>query len=504
MRSRQLVFFALVALSGLVGCGQAPTGDDSAISNGGGEWTLLPEQCEERSDVGADPLERVGEVFFDQQDAGFLCELLQVAVDPDRQLAYAVGQGGLLAFDVSDPTAPEFKGRYAGFGRFYHVAVGADETVYVTHRDAGLQVIDVSDVTAMTKVADHHGDLWEGLALYGDWLYVVTLSGELIPFDVSSPQDIEAGTPVEGLSSGRLIAVGDGVAYVADGTLGLVPVDLSDPSAPVILDAVESGSGAQDVVVGDGVVYLAIGGSGIEIFDTSSPLSPVSLGTMEMSASITGLAIDGERLWAVSHESVVLLDVSTPTAPTFVNAEETTQWSMQVAAADGSAFLAEWGYFSAYSATTESLAPHLELSRDEVYLSSEGASEIVRVQNLGGADLEISGARVWTGSSGQDESRVTEERVQVRVSDEVVASGAYADLEIRFDGGEDLRALLCLESNDPDGSRTFAVLTVGESGTGAALGNDATDFVLEDLDGTSHRLSEQLGHPVVLVYFATW
>jgi len=45
---------------------------------------------------------------------------------------------------------------------------------------------------------------------------------------------------------------------------------------------------------------------------------------------------------------------------------------------------------------------------------------------------------------------------------------------------------------------------VGESGTGVALGNDAPDFVLEDLDGNSHRLSEQLGHPVVLVFFATW
>jgi hypothetical protein len=206
----------------------------------------------------------------------------------------------------------------------------------------------------------------------------------------------------------------------------------------------------------------------------------------------------------VSQESIVLLDVSTPAAPTFVNAEETPQWSMQVASANGVAFLAEWGFFSAYAASGAE-APHLELSRDEVYLSPEGASEIVRIQNLGAADLEISGARVWSGAADLDAgSRLADDRVQLRVSDDLLPSGATAELEIQFSGGEALEASLCLESNDPDGSRSFVALSVGESGTGVALGNDAPDFVLQDLDGNSHRLSEQLGHPVVLVYFATW
>jgi hypothetical protein len=36
------------------------------------------------------------------------------------------------------------------------------------------------------------------------------------------------------------------------------------------------------------------------------------------------------------------------------------------------------------------------------------------------------------------------------------------------------------------------------------VGDPAPDFALEDLHGARWRLSEQLGHPVVLTYIATW
>jgi peroxiredoxin len=35
-------------------------------------------------------------------------------------------------------------------------------------------------------------------------------------------------------------------------------------------------------------------------------------------------------------------------------------------------------------------------------------------------------------------------------------------------------------------------------------GVPAPDFALTGLDGTVYRLSEQLGAPVLLAYFATW
>jgi len=502
---RQLALVVIVGSGALAGCRGAHSGFEDTGWTQDAEWITLGDQCVASAGEEEDPLQRVGEVFFEQQQAGFLCELLQVTLDSDRQVAYSVGQGGVLSFDISDVESPEFTGRYGGKGRYYQVAVGAEDTVYVTHRDFGLEILDVSNLSAIQKVGDVAGDRFEGLAVSGDWLYVVSLGGDLVTFDVSSPRALNQVSVVDGLSSARIIAVDGEVAYVADGTLGLVPVDLSTPNAPVVLDAVASVAGAQDVVIGDGVVYSAVGGAGIEIFDSSAPLSPISLGTLDLSASVIGLALDGDDLWAVSHESVVVLDVSTPTAPAIISVDETTQWSMQVAATGGTAFLAEWGYFSAYSLSGDDAVSHLELSTDEVYFSPDGSTQSVRLQNLGAAPLLLTGAKVWSGGGedGADMSEV-EARVQVRVNSDLLVSGGVADLELRYSGGEDLEATLCLESSTSDGGRTYAALTVGELGAGAALGNEAADFVLEDLDGNSHRLSEQLGHPVVLVYFATW
>jgi hypothetical protein len=69
--------------------------------------------------------------------------------------------------------------------------------------------------------------------------------------------------------------------------------------------------------------------------------------------------------------------------------------------------------------------------------------------------------------------------------------------------GGDLDTTLCVRSNDPDESLIRIQVQTGENDD-SAIGNPAPDFTLNDLDGNAHTLSDQLGHPVVLVYFATW
>ena len=67
-----------------------------------------------------------------------------------------------------------------------------------------------------------------------------------------------------------------------------------------------------------------------------------------------------------------------------------------------------------------------------------------------------------------------------------------------------MNARLCIASNDPVSPTREIVLHTGGGGENEAIGGEATDFVLADLDGNYHQLSLQLGHPVVLMYFATW
>ena len=56
------------------------------------------------------------------------------------------------------------------------------------------------------------------------------------------------------------------------------------------------------------------------------------------------------------------------------------------------------------------------------------------------------------------------------------------------------------------GGRKIIISNQGDMAQGPAvpLGVPAPDFALPATDGTYYTLSEQLGQPVLLVYFATW
>jgi hypothetical protein len=63
---------------------------------------------------------------------------------------------------------------------------------------------------------------------------------------------------------------------------------------------------------------------------------------------------------------------------------------------------------------------------------------------------------------------------------------------------------VCLRTDDPSVPTIEVTIQRSDSSLSIPLGSSAPDFELTTLDGESLRLSEQLGHPVLLVYFATW
>ena len=61
-----------------------------------------------------------------------------------------------------------------------------------------------------------------------------------------------------------------------------------------------------------------------------------------------------------------------------------------------------------------------------------------------------------------------------------------------------------MATNDPDEpTQTLEILTSNDDSS-VLIGEPAPDFSLPGIDGVYYTLSEQVGKPVVLVYFATW
>ncbi len=456
-------------------------------------WVVLPADCDPGQPAAAGALTLIGEDQHTQyeRDEWFM-ELVDLEYDARTRRVYGAGQGGMMVFDAADPTAPALLGSYpVANGRYYRVELTDTDRVYVSHRQTGLEVLDVSDPTKIESAGRVQDSGLEGMALAGDHLYVTDLFGTLRTFDVSDPATPVEIARTEGLSTPWDIAIDGAVAYIADSGLGVVPVDLSQPDQPVLGEPVAVG-GVQDIALADGAIYAAAGGVGVVTLDRSDPLAPVVASTLSYAGSVQSVATDGALLWAVDQEDVIAIDISSPLAPVPLGTSLTPEFAMHVAAAEGVGWVGDWSRLQAWTADTDTPLPDLELSVSTLLLDDAGDTVTLDLRNTGAAALTLSGA-----TTGDD-------RVEVTASAMSIAPGDAGQIQVVFSGGEDLDTTLCLASDDPDTPATTVELHSGGGGKHAMLGEPAPDFALSDLDGNLYQLSEQLGKVVVLVYFATW
>ncbi|MBK7758260.1 MAG: hypothetical protein IPI35_18055 [Deltaproteobacteria bacterium] len=472
-----------------------PPNDDTADT---GEppivWTTLPASCEVPTSLPADTLVQTGQDKRgqDKPGQGFFVELIDLELHGDR--VYGVGQGGLMVYDVADPTAPALLGvnPSAGNGRYHRVEVIQDGLVAVTHRDRGLELVDVSDPTAMKTLGVISRAGIEGLAWDGDRLWLTDRARGLVPIDVSDPTRPVEGAATPGLSAPwELSPILNNWSYVSDNALGVVPIDLNNPDAPVIHPAVALPGATQHVTVADGHLYAAIGGAGVAVLSLTNPAAPSIVRIVPTGGSAAQVSAADGLLWVADHEGIVVYDLSDPANPRPLAREQTEQFALAVRAAPGDrAWVGDWNILSGWALDRDGAAPSLDPSTDSPRLPAEGGETSVRLTNRGDDTLTLSGATVGDA------------RVTVEVSATAIQPGEEALLRLTWSGGETLDTSLCLSSNDPDEPTLTLKLTAGV--VGDYLGQAAPDFALTDLNGDTHRLSEQLGAPVLLAYFATW
>lgn len=467
-------------------CALDAGGDTSTTSDTATDWITPPADCSAPADLGDDPVTLVDSVLPGER--GGLYEMVDIELSGG--VAYAVGQGGLVVLDPT-PGAASVLGSGVG-DRFHRVEPIGDGYVALTHRDRGLTIADVTDPSRPTSVATVNGSGWEGMAYDDGRLYVTVRDEGVRVLDVSDPTSPEAVGDGAGLSAPwELSKPRDGWIYAADNTLGVVPIDISDPDAPVVGDPVDLGSAVLHVAVDGDNLYAAAGGAGVVVLDLADPASPEPVATLPTGGSVVMTAVADGLLYAADHTGLVVWDVTDPAAPVPVGREETPQFALGVAAEDDVAWVADWTALEGWAVDRDAGSPEAELSSTTVLLSPDGGTEEIDIANLGGGDLHLTGATT------------SDDRLDVEVSADTLAPGETATLRLAFAGdGNELDATVCLATDDPDGP--LVTLEVGTGSDDPYVGLAAPDFALPGIDGETYRLSEQLGHPVMLVYFATW
>lgn len=500
----------LLGLSVLLGC-TAPTGGsgaqvDSVAGDLDGVSSSLetpPPGCQVPAGLAQDPLTVVSRTPYKKahfQDIGY---------ESARGIIFVAGLPGLIAYQDTggEPSVlsrypPEARGGTKENNRDYqHLEIVSDTLVALTNRGVkhpgqmGVHLIDTTDPAQMFMWPLVSVPAAAGLVGHGELLYVLSHEGALYLVDLSDldrAHEEPTRAPMDLGNPWEIVTQGDR-AYIADNSLGVVTVDISTPMEPTLVGVTPSSGGPQDLVASGSTLYVASGSVGVEIFDISDPDVPEKVATVDIGGPVISVAVSGTMLYTADHAGVGMIDVSLPGAPSPLAFEETPSWAMHVSALENRVLLADWNALSILEANPSEPAPEARLNRDDLYLVEAASTTTFELSNGGSAPLIISGV-----SSEDDRLEVAFDRLEVAPGERATGVVSVAL------PAPDLDTALCLATNDPDHPLRELRVAASSTGSSVTIGDDAPDFTLQDLDGQFRTLSHQLGHPVVLAYFATW
>lgn len=420
-----------------------------------------------------------------------LIELLDVAIDGDR--FWGVGQGGLMSFDLTG-SAPELDGVYPEMGGRYYRLLLIDHTtplVYVTHRDQGLVVVDRSDPSNLRPVHSLTLDGLGGLAMHNDRVYGTKHDGSIVVFDASIPDEPTLLSTITAPGHPWNVVATSDALYTADNTEGLGVFDGSDADEPRYERHIDLGSGALDLALHEDTLFVAAGSAGLILLETSNPLEPTEIARLHTGSPVIDVSVSASTAWIVDHEAVWAIDVSDTENPTVIGRMETPRFAMTVAADGDDAWVGDWTAVGGYRAHPDRVRSTMVAHPDTVRLAPDTNEASLRLVNLGPMDGQI---LAWDAS---------EPAAEVTVANTPTPSGEGSDITIEWPEDSDF-GQICIQTDDPTTPAVEVTIQRVDNELSVPLGTAAPDFELTSLDGETVRLSEQLGHPVLLVYFATW
>lgn len=459
------------------------------------------------SDLGSDPLTQLGQ----SSPTSVFVHWLDVEVDPETGIAWVAGIPGLAGYSFGpDGVVPlgvhphDGAGAGAHYDRIEVLGGGllAAGTMTAEPPDFAAMdvwpalgwIFDVSDPAEPYVLSTIDVPEVSAMAAWGEVLYLTTWGGDLASVDLSDPAAPEIATILPGLDRPREIVVRGDLAYVAEPYEGVTVVDLADPFYPTVVRSVATAGSAKDLVVQGDLLYVAVGPAGFEVFELSDPRIPKSLGaTPPLQGSVASVSPGEGVLWTATQAGLEAWDVTDPSDPHALAFDATDQFALHVAAVPGGVWLTDWERVERWAIDLGRHEPVSGLSVEELWLSG-GEPATFEVRNHGSKPLALVGAAV--DPPGYE---VVADRLEV-------PAGETAKLELAWKGsGAPPAASICLATTDPAMPvRSLPVAPVADWQAAISVGEPAPDFVLPDLDGELHRLSDLAGRPLLLISFATW
>jgi len=232
-------------------------------------------------------------------------------------------------FDVSDPYNPQFLSHvktpsyYDEFIEIWssvtpHELTVSDDCIYATAGNAGLLVIDASDISNLQIVSNTRLDVFQGYAVgvtvSSPLVYLAMADAGLYVMDASDRSHPQLERTYDTPGRAQAVSISDGVAYVADDTGGLQVFDLSIQRGVFITD----GAASQMVAV-DNTAYLADTEKNLYVLNITDTQAVVALSRYFLAHHAVDMAVLNNTL-CVSEgpDGIEIIDVSNKAALSYV------------------------------------------------------------------------------------------------------------------------------------------------------------------------------------------
>lgn len=231
----------------------------------------------------------------------------------------ACGSYGVYLVDWDDPNNMSVISTIDTPGDARNVAIGVNEEyIYVADGDAGLQVVDVTDLANPEIVATVPFGTYvaEIAVLSNDYLVLADYSLEFHIVDIHSPENAEPVVHMSLPDYPNDIATLPGIGIVTTDDC-VVMWDLSTPTAPVLAYNYD-GYGPVDVVAVDGFAYVTeYGPDAFEIFACLAPQPAQPLSYDDAVDAVDVARLGDEMAFVLDYDDEIWsYDISDPTLPT--------------------------------------------------------------------------------------------------------------------------------------------------------------------------------------------
>ncbi len=254
---------------------------------------------------------------------------------------------GLQILDVSDSADPVVVNSFEIDGGVIVKSLVRDGILYAlgwqSSPDSGstvetytLNIISVSDPQNPYLLGTYHHQwrpLWF-MALSGDYAYLAGYENYFLVVDISDPAQPQLVTTVStGYHNLRGLAMDGGLLFfLTFETRTLQIYDISDPASPQPLGSFTTHFTPECLAVAGGYAYIGTPSS-VFIIDVSVPVMPIPVGYLQSTTIRRIAALDGFALLTSLYE-VLLLDVSDPQQP-FISHTYTHPTQIKTSAVSG-------------------------------------------------------------------------------------------------------------------------------------------------------------------------